>query len=46
MDLSQLLCLEAGRLMEDCSPELAMTFPAALDDRASYLSRVRQAADE
>lgn len=32
--------------MEDFSPELALTLPAALDDRASYLSQVRQVADD
>lgn len=45
-DLIQHLSLEAGRLMEDFSPELALTLPAAQDDRACYLNRVRQAADD
>ncbi|QUM74614.1 hypothetical protein [Sphingopyxis granuli] len=38
------LCLEACRLMEDFSPELALSLPDAADDRAARLERVRQAA--
>lgn len=40
----QHLCLEAGRLMEDYSAELALTLPPAADGRAARLEVVRQAA--
>jgi hypothetical protein len=42
IDLAQWLCLEAGRLMEDASVELALAWPAASADRGLRISRLRQ----
>ncbi len=41
-DLAQLLLREAGRLLEDLTPELAMRLPEQADERAALL---RQALD-
>ena len=43
-DVIQHLCLEAGRLMEDFSAELAHALPTSACDRAARLDFVRQAA--
>ena len=46
LDLIQHLYLEAGRLMEDTSVELASTLSTEPDDRLACLDRLRQAADD
>ena len=42
IDIAQWLCLEAGRLMEDASVELALAWPAGSADRRLRISRLRQ----
>lgn len=46
-DLAQLLVLEAGRIIEDLTPELASRLPAATPERedaiASFIDRTTQA---
>jgi hypothetical protein len=44
LDLITQLCLEAGRIMEDTSVELALVLPKNRDDRADRLERVHRAA--
>lgn len=46
IDVIQHLCLEAGRLMEDTSVELALLMPAACDDRTARLECLGQATDD
>jgi hypothetical protein len=43
LDLIARLCLEAGRIMEDTSVELALVLPTNRDDRADRLERVHRA---
>ena len=43
-DLIAQLCLEAGRVMEDASVELALTLPANRRRRTARLDRLSQAA--
>jgi hypothetical protein len=40
------LCLEAGRIMEDESPTLAMRLPGTDDGIAARLTAVRQAGED
>ncbi|ANY19610.1 hypothetical protein A6F68_01091 [Tsuneonella dongtanensis] len=44
--LIERLCLEAGRLMEDTSVDLALAMPGHPRDRRAYLQRLRQTADD
>lgn len=45
-DLVQLLLLEAGRLMEDLAPALAMRQPVDRAVRAEFIARVRQVSHD
>ena len=40
------LCLEAGRIMENESPALALTLPQGSSEIAHRISAVRQAGDD
>lgn len=40
------LCLEAGRIMEDESPALALTLPASTKDIARRVANARQAGED
>ena len=42
--LAQHLCLEAGRLMENTSVQLAHALPADPDERVAHLLPIQQAA--
>lgn len=42
--LIQHLCLEAGRLMENASVQLAHALPAEPDERVAHLQSIREAA--
>jgi hypothetical protein len=42
-DLVRLLVLEAGRLMEDASPDFAMALPSAASERMARLTTMRDA---
>lgn len=39
-DLAQLLVLEAGRILEDLTPELVMKLPQAALDRSNQLTAI------
>jgi hypothetical protein len=45
-DLITHLCLEAGRIMEDTSVELALTLPEGQQQRADRLGRLHQAGTD
>ena len=45
-DLIIHLCLEAGRIMEDTSVELALTLPEEQQQRADRLERLHQAGTD
>lgn len=45
-ELVQRLCLEAGRIMEDESPALAMAQPTSSDRLAARLIRAREAGED
>ena len=40
------LCLEAGRIMEDTSVELALILPSDLDERTARLARLQIASPD
>lgn len=42
--LAQLLCLQAGRLMENTSVHLAHALPADPDERIAHLQRIQETA--
>lgn len=44
--LIQHLCLEAGRLMENTSAQLAQALPAGPVERAAQMLRIQQASDD
>lgn len=44
--LIQLLCLEAGRIMEDDSVDLALTLPVAQSEVEPRLAATRQAGED
>jgi hypothetical protein len=46
IELIQALCLEAGRIMEDASPDLALALPSSRDLIAAQVDRLWGAADE
>ena len=46
LDLMASLCLEAGRIMEDESPALALTLPESTTEIAVQLATARQAGED
>lgn len=45
-ELVRALVLEAGRLMEDISPELAFVLPPTTQDRKARLSAILEVSEE
>jgi hypothetical protein len=46
LKLIQMLCLEAGRLMEDRSPEFALVLPKEPSELAARLEYLREVSEE
>lgn len=46
IDIIEHLCLEAGRMMEDASLELALGAPSARDEQTARLERLNQVAGD
>ena len=46
LELISGLCLEAGRIMEDESPALALTLPVATQEVARRVANARQAGED
>ena len=44
-ELIQALCLEAGRIMEETSPDLAITLPRTPELIAAHVDKLHQAAE-
>ncbi|KUO54160.1 MAG: hypothetical protein APF78_01150 [Sphingomonadales bacterium BRH_c3] len=45
-DLAQLLVLEAGRILEDLTPELAVRLPTDRDERLATIASALAALDD